>query len=105
MPYLPADQLVTLMRGARAVLFPSLFEGFGLPVLEAMTLGTPVLTSNVTSLPEIAGDAALLVDPFDVSAMAAAIRRLDNDADLLKELSSRGRVRARLFSMDNYVGG
>ena len=83
-PYLPSDQLVTLMRGARAVLFPSLFEGFGLPVLEAMTLGTPVLTSNVTSLPEIAGDAALLVDPFDVSAMAAAIRRLDNDVDLLE---------------------
>jgi glycosyltransferase involved in cell wall biosynthesis len=103
-PYLPSDQLVTLMRGARALLFPSLFEGFGLPVLEAMTLGTPVLTSNVTSLPEIAGDAALLVDPFDVAAMAAAIRRLDNDADLLKELSGRGRVRAQLYSMDNYVG-
>jgi glycosyltransferase involved in cell wall biosynthesis len=103
-PYLPSDQLVTLMRGARAVLFPSLFEGFGLPVLEAMTLGTPVLTSNVTSLPEIAGDAALLVDPFDVPAMAAAIRRLDNDADLLKELSNRGRAQAGLYSMDNYVG-
>jgi glycosyltransferase involved in cell wall biosynthesis len=103
-PYLPSDQLVTLMRGARAVLFPSLFEGFGLPVLEAMTLGTPVLTSNVTSLPEIAGDAALLVDPFDVPAMAAAIRRLDNDADLLKELSNRGRAQACLYSMDNYVG-
>jgi glycosyltransferase involved in cell wall biosynthesis len=68
-----------------------------------MTLGTPVLTSNVTSLPEIAGDAALLVDPFDVSAMAAAIRRLDHDADLLKELSSRGRTQAALYSMDNYV--
>jgi glycosyltransferase involved in cell wall biosynthesis len=102
-PYLPSDQLITLMRGARALLFPSLFEGFGLPVLEAMTLGTPVLTSNVTSLPEIAGDAALVVDPFDVSAMAAAIRRLDNDVDLLGELSHRGREQARLYSMDNYV--
>jgi glycosyltransferase involved in cell wall biosynthesis len=102
-PYLPSDQLVTLMRGARALLFPSLFEGFGLPVLEAMSLGTPVLTSNVTSLPEIAGDAALLVDPLDVSAMAAAIRRLDNDADLLAELAHRGREQARVFSMDNYV--
>jgi glycosyltransferase involved in cell wall biosynthesis len=102
-PYLPADQLVTLMRGARALLFPSLFEGFGLPVLEAMTLGTPVLTSNVTSLPEIAGDAALLIDPLDVSAMAAAIRRLDNDADLLSELARRGRLQARLYSMENYV--
>ena len=102
-PYLPSGQLVTLMRGARALLFPSLFEGFGLPVLEAMTLGTPVLTSNVTSLPEVAGDAALLVDPFNVAEMAAAIRRLDNDTDLLSELSSRGRVQARLYSMENYV--
>jgi glycosyltransferase involved in cell wall biosynthesis len=103
MPYLPSDQLITLMRGARAVLFPSLFEGFGLPVLEAMTLGTPVLTSNVTSLPEIAGDAALLVDPFDASAIAAGIRRLDNDVDLLDDLSRRGRERAGLYSMENYV--
>lgn len=102
-PYLPSDQLISLMRGARALLFPSLFEGFGLPVLEAMTLGTPVMTSNVTSLPEIAGDAALAVDPYDVSAMAAAIRQLDNDVDLLNELSMRGREQARLYSMDNYV--
>jgi glycosyltransferase involved in cell wall biosynthesis len=102
-PYLPSDQLVTLMRGARALLFPSLFEGFGLPVLEAMAVGTPVLTSNVTSLPEVAGNAALVVDPYDVSAMAAAIRRLDNDVDLLGELSNRGREQARIYSMDNYV--
>jgi glycosyltransferase involved in cell wall biosynthesis len=102
-PYLPSDQLITLMRGARALLFPSLFEGFGLPVLEAMTLGTPVMTSNVTSLPEVAGEAALCVDPFDVSAMAAAIRRLDRDTDLLTELSARGREQAGLYSMDNYV--
>jgi glycosyltransferase involved in cell wall biosynthesis len=101
-PFLPLSQLVTLIRGARAVLFPSLFEGFGLPVLEAMTLGTPVLTSNVTSLPEIAGDAALLVDPTDIGAMAAAIRRLDNEVDLLDELSARGKIRAQEFSMVKY---
>jgi glycosyltransferase involved in cell wall biosynthesis len=101
-PYLPLEQLVTLMRGARALLFPSLYEGFGLPVLEAMTLGTPVMTSNVTSLPEVAGDAALLVDPRDISAMAAAIRQLDNDTDLLGELSVRGRIQAAKFSMANY---
>jgi glycosyltransferase involved in cell wall biosynthesis len=100
--YLPLGQLVTLMRGARALLFPSLYEGFGLPVLEAMTLGTPVMTSNVTSLPEVAGDAALLVDPRDISAMAAAIRQLDNDTDLLGELSVRGRIQAAKFSMANY---
>jgi glycosyltransferase involved in cell wall biosynthesis len=102
-PYLPSEQLVTLMRGARALLFPSLFEGFGLPVLEAMTLGTPVMTSNVTSLPEIAGDAALLVDPFDVSSMTAAIRKLDYDTDLLADMSVRGRAHARAYSMENYV--
>lgn len=101
--YLPLQQLITLMRGARALLFPSLFEGFGLPVLEAMALGTPVMTSNVTSLPEVAGDAALLVDPYDVSAMAAAIRRLDNDVDLLSHLSAQGQAQARMFGMDNYV--
>ncbi len=102
-PYLPPEQLFTLMRGARALLFPSLFEGFGLPVLEAMTLGTPVLTSNVTSLPEVAGDAALLVDPRDGIAMAEAIRRLDADKDLLAELSMLGRARAAHFTMDAYT--
>jgi glycosyltransferase involved in cell wall biosynthesis len=101
-PYLPLEQLVTLMRGARAMLFPSLYEGFGLPVLEAMTLGTPVITSNVTSLPEVAGDAALLVDPRDISAIAAAIRRLDRDTDLLSELSDRGRLQAEKFTMAKY---
>ena len=100
--YLPFSQLVSLMRSARALLFPSLFEGFGLPVLEAMSLGTPVMTSNVTSLPEVAGDAAVLVDPRDVAAMAGAIRRLDNDGDLLGELSARGRLQAAKFSMSQY---
>jgi glycosyltransferase involved in cell wall biosynthesis len=100
--YLPAEQLVTLMRGARALLFPSLFEGFGLPVLEAMTLGTPVITSNTTSLPEVAGDAALLVDPLDVGSMAAAIRRLDCDDELCAELSARGRIQAQMFSKKAY---
>jgi glycosyltransferase involved in cell wall biosynthesis len=101
-PYLPLNQLVTLMRGARALLFPSVYEGFGLPVLEAMTLGTPVMTSNVTSMPEIAGDAALLVDPYDTGDMAAAIRKLDREPDLLAELSARGRLRAGAFSMAKY---
>ena len=101
-PYLPLDHLVSLMRGARAMLFPSLYEGFGLPVLEAMLLGTPVMTSNVSSLPEIAGDAAVLVDPYDIEAMAQAIRALDSDADLRRELSVRGRRRSELFSPQSY---
>jgi glycosyltransferase involved in cell wall biosynthesis len=101
-PYLPAEQLLLLLRGARALLFPSVFEGFGLPVLEAMTVGTPVVTSDRTSMPEIAGGAALLVDPMDVGAMSGAIRQLDNDGGLLADLASRGRVRAAAFSMAHY---
>jgi glycosyltransferase involved in cell wall biosynthesis len=100
--YVPFAQLVTLIRGARALLFPSLYEGFGLPVLEAMLLGTPVMTSNVSSLPELAGNAASLVDPTDLDAMIAAIRALDNDADLRAELSAKGRERAKLFSPEAY---
>lgn len=100
--HLPFSQLVSLIRGARGVLFPSLYEGFGLPVLEAMLLGTPVMTSNVSSLPEVVGDAALLIDPYDVEAMARTIRRLDRDDDLAQDLSARGRLRAELFSPERY---
>jgi len=100
--YVRSDHLVSLIRCARALLFPSVFEGFGLPVLEAMTLGTPVMTSNVTSLPEIAGDAALLADPIDVPAMAAAIRKLDADDDLCAELAQRGPTQAEKFSAERY---
>src|SRR5258707_6713452 len=100
--YVPFAQLVALIRAARGLLFPSLYEGFGLPVLEAMLLGTPVMTSNVSSLPEVAGDAALLVDPTDIDQMAAAIRKIDNDADLRAELSANGRERAKFFSPEAY---
>lgn len=100
--YLSRPQLVSLIRGARAVLFPSLYEGFGLPVLEAMLLGTPVLTSNAASLPEISGDAAVLVDPLDTGAISRAIRELDQDADLRGELSLRGPKRAAFFSPKVY---
>lgn len=96
--YLPRAQLLRLMRGARAMLFPSLYEGFGLPVLEGMALGTPVLTSNVSSLPEITGDAALRVDPYDVDAMAVAIRSLDGDSALRKRLSGLGLAQSERFS-------
>ncbi len=101
--YLPLEQLVSLIRGARALLFPSIYEGFGLPVLEAMMLGTPVMTSNVTSLPEVAGGAALCVDPYDVTAMAQAIRALDADDNLCAELAQKGLARAEFFSMERYT--
>ena len=94
--------LVTLIRGARAVVFPSLYEGFGLPVLESMVLGTPVVTSRESSLPEIAGDAALLVDPYDADDIARAITTIVNDADLRAELSRRGRKQAAKFSVERY---
>jgi glycosyltransferase involved in cell wall biosynthesis len=84
------------------LLFPSLYEGFGLPVLEAMSVGTPVMTSNVTSLPEVTGDAALLVDPLDTDDIARGIRVLDSDGELRAELRRRGLQRAALFSPEAY---
>ena len=100
--YLPVALLMTLVRGARAVVFPSLYEGFGLPVLEAMSLGTPVLTSTEGAVPEVAGDAALLVNPYDPAAIADGLRRLDADGDLRAELAARGRRQAERFSMARY---
>ena len=100
--YVRPSTLITLIRGARAVVFPSLYEGFGLPVLEAMTLGTPVVTSRESSLPEIAGDATLLVDPYDADDIARAITTIVNDADLRAELSRRGRLQAAKFSVERY---
>ena len=100
--YLRPSTLITLIRGARAVVFPSLYEGFGLPVLEAMTLGTPVVTSRESSLPEIAGDAALFVDPYDADDIARAITKIVNDADLRAEFSRRGRLQAAKFSVERY---
>jgi len=100
--YLPRKHLLRLIRGARALVFPSLYEGFGLPVLEAMALGTPVITSNGSSLPEVAGDAAILVDPFDVNAISQAFKQLEHDDDLCKELSRRGLIQAQKFSPEAY---
>lgn len=102
LPYAPFGLLVSLIRGARAALFPSLYEGFGLPVLEAMLLGTPVLCSDTASLPEVAGDAAIAVDPYDTAAIGAGLRMLDADGDLRAALSARGLAQAALFSPDRY---
>lgn len=100
--YLPRSLLLRLVRGAKAVAFPSIYEGFGLPVLEAMNLGTPVLTSNTSSLPEVAGDAALLVDPYRPAAIAAGLRALDGDAQLRARLAEAGSRRAAFFSAERY---
>ena len=94
----PMETLAAFYRLARAFVFPSLYEGFGLPPLEAMACGTPVVTSNVSSLPEVAGGAALLVDPYDSEAIAAGICQALNDDSLREELIRRGHERARSFS-------
>ena len=96
--FVPDQTLAALYRLASVFAFPSLYEGFGLPPLEAMACGTPVVTSNVSSLPEIAGDAALLVDPYDTDAIADGIRRAVTDESLRAGLIARGLERARTFS-------
>ena len=98
--YVADDLRPVLHAGARAFVYPSLYEGFGLPPLEAMACGTPVLTSNVSSLPEVMGDAALYVDPLDVSALAEALTRLWDDESLRADLRARGLARAPEFSWD-----
>jgi glycosyltransferase involved in cell wall biosynthesis len=99
--YVADDDKASLLSGARALVYPSLYEGFGLPVLEAMTCGTPVLTSNVSSLPEVAGDAALLVDPLDVDAISDGMSRLIADDELRFALVKKGYVQVRKFSWAN----
>jgi glycosyltransferase involved in cell wall biosynthesis len=98
--FLPDDMLAALYRLASVFVFPSLYEGFGLPPLEAMASGTPVVTSNVSSLAEVAGDAAMLVDPYDVGAIADGIRRVLTEPALAARLRERGLRRAREFSWD-----
>jgi len=96
--YVPDKDLPALLSGAALFAFPSLYEGFGLPVLEAMACGAPVVCSDTSSLPEVAGDAAILVPPTDTDALAAALNRVLTDADLRADLSRRGMERARLFT-------
>jgi len=98
--YVAKDDLPGLYAGARVVAYPSRYEGFGLPVLEAMRCGAPVVTTNVSSMPEVAGDAAVLVDPDDVAGLAEALVRVANDRALARELARRGRDRAGRFSWE-----
>ena len=94
------DDLPALYAGAALFVFPSLIEGFGLPVIEAMACGTPVITSMTSSLPEVAGDAAILVDPYDPTAIEDAMRRVLEDRVLANELRARGLVRARQLTWE-----
>jgi glycosyltransferase involved in cell wall biosynthesis len=101
--YLPEETLAVMYRLAGVFVFPSLYEGFGLPPLEAMASGTPVVTSNVSSLPEVAGDAAVLVDPYDPHAIADGIYLVLTDERLRMDLSRRGLARAGMFSWEQSV--
>ena len=96
--YIADEDLRALYSSCAVCVYPSLYEGFGLPPLEAMACGTPVVTSNVSSLPEVAGGAALLVDPYDADAIAEGICLAVSDHRLRADLIRRGAERARSFS-------
>jgi glycosyltransferase involved in cell wall biosynthesis len=101
--YVEPDELAAWYARAAIFAFPSLDEGFGMPVLEAMAGGAPVIASNRSALPEVAGDAAVLVDPEDTEALIAALRGMAQDEGLRQELSARGLARSRLFTWENAV--
>jgi glycosyltransferase involved in cell wall biosynthesis len=94
----PDSKLPSLYRSAEALVFVSLYEGFGLPVLEAMACGTPVVTANTSALPEVAGDAALLVDPTSIEQITEALQRIVTDSSLRQQLRSKGLAQAARFS-------
>ena len=98
--YIPNKDLAALYNGAFAFLYPSMRESFGIPILEAMACGTPVITGNTSAMPEIAGDGALLVDPYMVEEIAEKILLLENDADLYQQQVSYGLQRVKLFSWE-----
>jgi glycosyltransferase involved in cell wall biosynthesis len=101
--FVPDKTLASLYRLASVFVFPSLYEGFGLPPLEAMAAGTPVITSNVSSLPEVVGDAAILIDPYEPDEIAAAMRRVLTEPGLREDLRARGLARVKEFSWDRSV--
>jgi glycosyltransferase involved in cell wall biosynthesis len=101
--YVPRADLAALFAGALCLAWPSLYEGFGLPPLEAMAHDCPVLTSTASSLPEVCGDAALYVDPYDVDDIAEKMQALIRDAALRQGLRRKGRERVALFSMERFT--
>lgn len=96
--FIEDEDLPAIMSGATALVYPSLYEGFGIPVAEAMACGVPVLTSNVSSLPEVAGDAALTVDPTDIDGLAECMRTLSTDEPVRADLSVKGLERAKRYT-------
>ncbi len=101
--YVPDEDLPGLYCGAEVFVFPSLYEGFGLPPLEAMTCGCPVVASNTSSLPEVCGDAAYYVDPYDIESIAEGVRAVVSDSDLKRSLRCKGIERAKMFTWEKTV--
>jgi glycosyltransferase involved in cell wall biosynthesis len=91
---------VSLYNAATVFVYPSLYEGFGIPVLEAMSCGCPTITSNLSSLPEVIGDAGIMIDPYNVEQLADEIRRVLEDRELAEDMRRRGLSRAKLFSWE-----
>jgi glycosyltransferase involved in cell wall biosynthesis len=94
------DELVSLYNAATVFVYPSLYEGFGIPVLEAMSCGCPTITSNLSSLPEVIGDAGIMIDPYNVEQLADELRRVLEDRELAEDMRRRGLARAKLFSWE-----
>jgi glycosyltransferase involved in cell wall biosynthesis len=99
--HLPLEELARVMGAAEVFAFVPYFEGFGIPLVEAMRCGTPILSGDRTSLPEVAGDAAIYCDPFDVDDIALKMAELINNPELLSQLRAKGLERANLFSWDD----
>ena len=106
--FVPNDELAILLKNALAFVHPSVYEGFGMPIIEAMANGIPVACSNVASLPEVAGNAALLFDPFDVNSIVEAMHKLADNPQLREELIQKGYIQAKKYSnrdemVDEYI--
>jgi glycosyltransferase involved in cell wall biosynthesis len=101
LPYISDEDLVKLYNQAEMLLYPSLYEGFGFPILESMACGTPVIASNTTSIPEISGNCALLIDPLNTEEIANSLLQLSEDTELRQQLIQQGKQRSAKFSWHN----
>ena len=95
--YLKEEDLPLVLASAKGLCFPSLFEGFGLPIIEAMKCGVPIITSNISSMPEICGEAGLKINPYEVNDIANALKKIDEEKDIREKLIKLGLERAQMF--------